>query len=226
MRIGTIRSSSFLLLVSFLLITTACAQSEAEKLKLSYQHEDKALELRQKGDIQGAIREQQKAIELNSNDSKPLTVLAGMYIEEKNWQKVKDVSSKAVKLNPKDAWAHYLLAQALDNLGNNQESLKERRIASDLEPDNTLFLVNLGVAQELSGDNKAARESYKKAVSINPDYIYGLYRLGLLEAEEGNLEKAKQIFEKIIQTKPTEEGDEKFIEEIRQRLEQLERASN
>lgn len=219
---------TFLLVLIVALGLTACAQNEQAELEQSRQFERKALELRLKKDFRGALREQLKAVELNPKDSKPLTILAGIYEEigeaenaPDNIQKSKDVLEKAIKLNSNDAVAHDMYSAVLDQTGDRQGALRERLQAARLEPTNLTYLTNVGVQQNVLNDNTSARETYKKILKKNPNFIYALYHFGVLEKEEGNFEKAIDLFTQAIDAKVIESDDEQFQETARKRLEQV-----
>lgn len=216
---------TFLLMLIVALGLTACAQSENAKLEQSLQFEKKALELRLKKDFRGALREQLKAVELNPKDSKPLTILAGIYQEihetenaPENLQMSKDVLEKAVKLNANDAVAHSMLADVLSQNGDKQKALAEWREAAKLEPTKIYYLTNVGVGQHLLDDNQSAKLTFQTILQKYPKHIYTLYRYAEVEVEEGNFNEAVDLFERAIGGESSEEGDEDFQQTARKRL--------
>ncbi len=218
MRIGTLKLSS-LVLLCFLLFINACAQNAEEKLKLSYQHEDKALELRKKGDIQGAIKEQLKAIELNSNDSKPLTVLAGMYMDIKQWEMAETTLEKALKIDGTDSVAHHLYSNIAQRLNKNEIAVKQAEQAVKYDPKNLMYWTNLGVIYGSLENRKSEREAYQKALEIDSNYLPALYNLALLESEEGNTDKAITLLKQVIEKSS---DDEERLQRAQDKLRELE----
>lgn len=219
---------TFLLMLIVALGLTACAQSEKAKIEQSRQFEKQALELRLRKNFRGALAEQLKAVDLNPQDSKPLTILAGIYQEihetenvPEYFQKSKDVLEKAVKLNRKDAVAHSMLADVLSQNGDKQKALAERREAARLEPTRIYYLTNVGVEQHLLDDNNSAKATFQTILQKYPKHIYTLYRYAEVEAEEGNFNKAVDLFERAIDGEPSEDGDEDFQQTARKRLEEV-----
>lgn len=219
---------TFLTMLIVALGLTTCAQSEKANLEQSRQLEKQALELRLKKDFRGALREQLKAVELNPKDSKPLTILAGIYQEihetenvPEYFQKSKDVLEKAVELDRNDAVAHSMLADVLSRNGDKQKALAEWREAARLEPTRIYYLTNVGVGQHLLNDNTSAKATFQTILQKNPKHIYTLYRNAEVEAEEGNFNKAIDLFERAIDSEPIEDGDQDFQQTAKKRLDEV-----
>jgi tetratricopeptide (TPR) repeat protein len=214
----------YLILVTALLIffSSACSQTKEEKMKLAKDHSNKALELRYKGDVKGAIQEQLKAIELNQDETELSVNLIGFYLDDGNIEKAKETTEKVLNLIPNNAWINYFYGEVLEKKGDYDKALKYRSKAVELEPANPLFLSNLGSVQESIGNKVSAKESFKKALQINPNYIFALHRLGQLE-EEDNKKEAIRLFEKIINMPKSlyDFGDESFVEEASKELNKL-----
>ena len=218
------------MLVSILLMLTnaACAQSEAARIKESRQHEAKALELRQGGNLENALKEQQKAVELNPNDSKPLTILAGIARQisrEQNkpeyLQQSKEALEKAITLNDKDAVAHEMLADVLDLSGDKERALAEQKEAARLEPQNLNYLTNVGLMQNELYQIEEARETYRSVLAKDPKFIYALYQFGVFEEQEGNVVRATEFYESALRAQPKESGDKLYQEDVQKRLGEL-----
>ncbi len=168
----------------------ACGQTQEQKMKQIKEHEEKAKQFRYQKKFDEAIKEQQKAVDIDRNYVGSWVLLGTIYSEATQWQKAVDALNKAVELEPKDAVIYALLGNAWEHLNNLQKSIEYRKKAVSLEPDNIDYLVNLGATQNLLEDNKSARVSYEKAFEIDPNYTGAIYNLAILEEEEGNIEKA------------------------------------
>lgn len=220
MRRGAVNKFSVLLLLGFCFFSFACGQTEEEKIKQSHKHEDKALDLREKGKLQAAIQEQNRAVELNAKDANPLVVLAGMYLETGDLQKAANAAQKAVRLNPELAWARHLYANALRRLNEKEKALEQAKEAVRIEPDNALFLTNLGTLYGSLEDKKAEKESYEKALKIDPKYSSALYNLALLEIEDKNESNAITLLKRFIENASPE--DKEGIKRATEKLKELE----
>jgi Tfp pilus assembly protein PilF len=230
MRLTVINKLFLLFLFCFCFFNAACGQTETNKIKLSNEYARKAFESRQKGNLESAVQEQSKAVELNPNDGKLLTVLASIYISLYEQNKLKDdlqkaeiILKKALELEPGDAVGHDMLAGVFDLLGKKKEALEESEKVVKLQPGNLQSLTNLGSAQNGVGDSQSARETFKKVLQKNPNYAYALYNYAELELEAGNRAKAIELFERGGKAGAVSdnENNTKYIEICRKRLEEL-----
>jgi tetratricopeptide (TPR) repeat protein len=225
----TVKNKWLMPLLILCLFFNACGQSESERIKLHNQHTNKATALREQGKLEEAIEEQKKAVEMLPDDGKPLMVLATLYIDlyEKNkvlelLEKANNLLEKAVKLEPEDAIGHQMLSLSLERLGNKERALIEMKKAVQIQPADLENQVNLGAILENLEKFNEARETFGKVLQKNPNYIYGLYHFAELEFKEKNYPKAMELFERAIKVKPAEDGsDVKYIEICKQRLEEL-----
>ncbi len=225
-----VRSRFFLLfLFSFSLFNFACGQPEKQQPTEFNKHEAKAFELRQKGDLRGAIQEQTKAIELNPSYAQSLTVLAGMYVDlyeqnksKENLEKAKELLTKALELDPNDAVGHDMLAGTLDRLGDKSGALRESEKVVRLLPNDLEGLTNLAINQNDNEQTNDATATLEKVLQKNPNYAYALYHYAELELEKNNRTKAIELFERGSKaTASDNKNDTKYIEICRKRLQEL-----
>lgn len=215
--------------VLFSLFSFACGQTEVEKIKLHNQYTNTAYDLREQGELLKAIEYQQKAVELFPKNADTLAVLAGMYMKlyeqtssKKELEKAKDLLLKASKIKPNDVVIYKMLAGVFDMSGNEKETLKYSQKAVELQPENLESLTNLGTAQNSVENNDVARAIFEKVLQKNPNYAYALYHYAELELETGNKAKALKLFERGSKASESDnEGNTKYIEICRQRLEEL-----
>ncbi len=226
----TVNKISFLFLILFCLFSFACGQTEAEKIKLHNEYVDKATVLRKQGDLQGAIEQQKKAVEIFPNNADTLAVLAGIYLDlyekdssKSNLENSKHLLERASKINPKNVVIREMYSTILELLGDKQGALREMKAAVELQPDNLDNRVNLAVIQKSLGKNESARENFEYVLQRNPNYIYALYHYGEAELEDGNIEKAKELFSKVVDLDETAESrDLNFVRDSKKRLVELE----
>ena len=216
------------ILLMLIVSLTACAQSDEARLKQSQQHQEKSNELRLQGNLEAAITEQLKAIEITPNDLQAQSVLGSLYNQtarEKNkpeyFRKAQESLEKAIKLDPNDAVSHSMLAKVLDQTGNKQGALREWREAARLEPTRLYYLTNIGVGEHLLNDNQSAKVTFQTILQKYPKHIYTLYRYAEVEAEDRNFDKAIDLFEKAINSEPSEAEDEDFQQTARKRLAEI-----
>jgi Flp pilus assembly protein TadD len=218
-------------IVFFLLIlvgfgSVSCAQSEEAKSEQSRQYQRKSNELRLQGNLEEAITEQLKAVEITPNDLQAQSVLGSLYIQtaqEKNkpeyLQKAKEPLEKAIKINPNDAVAHNMLADALDQTGDKQGALRELQESVRLDPKNARYLNSLGAVYGLLGDTKKEREFYEKAIVADDSYSAAFYNLALLEKAEGNFDIAIGFFNRSIKLA---DGNKESINRANEKIQEIE----
>lgn len=229
MRRGAINKAGLLFLLLFCFFNIACGQMQADKIKQHNDYANKAAAFRNQGDLQSAVEEQKKALELFPDNPDTLAVLAGMYLtlnedkpSKENLENAKQLLEKATKINPNDAVSRKMYSATLELLGDKQGALREMESAVELQPENLDNLVNLAVIQKSVGDGKSAQENFEKALRKNPNYIYALYHYGEVEVENGNFEKAERLFKKAVDLERNEDRrDADLIEECRKRLAEI-----
>lgn len=211
-------SATIILLFVF---SYACSQKKEEKTMSAAEHRERAFAFIQEGNVAQAIQEQIKAVELDGNNAQLLIELCGFYLDANDLKNARITAEKITAMDNKNAWGHSLYAEVLEKSGEEKKGLEERKIASELDKENLLFLTNLGIAQENSGDNASAKITYEQVINKNPKFIYALVRLGLLEDELGNKQKAVELLEKAVTLSSTEIDDEAFKESARKKLSEL-----
>lgn len=221
MRFGTGRKilSSAIILLS--VVSFACSQKKEEKKMSAAEHREKAFIFMQEGKTAQAIQEQVKAVELDGSNAQLLIELCGFYLDANDLKNARITAEKIIAADDKNVWGHSLYAEVLEKSGEEKKGLEERKIASELDKENPLFLTNLGIAQENSGDNAAAKITYEQVINKNPRFIYALVRLGLLEDELGDKQKAVELLEKAVMLPSAEVDDEGFKESARKKLSEL-----
>ena len=99
--------------------------------------------LHQRGRVEEAIAEYQKAIELNPDFTWPRAGLCAVYHEQGKLDLAIAECKRAIDRNPADAEAHDLLARVLGQCGRTGESIHEYETALTLKPNVVAFQNNL-----------------------------------------------------------------------------------
>lgn len=213
-----------LMLISFGSIS--CAQSQETKLEQSLQYQRKSNELRLQGNLEAAIIEQSKAVELTPNNLQAQEVMGSLYIQtarEKNepeyLPKAKEALEKAIKLDASDASTHSMLADVLAQTGDKQDAVKEQLKAVELAPNNARYLSNLGTYYGLIKDKKSEREQYYRALKIDDNYSPAIFNLALLEKEEGNYDKAIVLLKRAIEL---DAANEQSVNQSKEKIKEIE----
>jgi tetratricopeptide (TPR) repeat protein len=221
----TVRNKCLLLiLLSFCLFVSACGQSENEKKKLAFEHQEKAFLLQDKGDLKNALIEQLKVAELRPNEYSSYVNLYNIYVEMENWENALDVAQKAVRLAPEKAEAYYNLAFPLRKLRDKQGAIKAFENSLRLNPKDTNAWINLGVTHEELKDPISAKKAYEEALKVNSEYVPAIYYLAELEVDEGRIDNAIKLFQKAIDVKIPKEREAEELDyqpSAKKRIEEL-----
>jgi tetratricopeptide (TPR) repeat protein len=96
---------------------------------------------------------------------------------------------RALQINPKMTFAHFLVASALFGLGQTADALKE----FEAEPEAQFHFAGLAIAQHKLGDDKAARQSFAQLQARVGDSA--LYQEAEVLAQWGETEQALQALQ-------------------------------
>ena len=135
-----------------------------------------------KGDLDGAIADYNRAIELDPKD-------ASAYYNRGNAKKAKgDLDgaiadyNRAIELDPKLAIAYYNRGNAKDDKGDLDGAIADYNRAIELDPKYAIAYNNRGFAKEARGDLDGAIADYNRAIELDP-------KLAIAYNNRGNAEK-------------------------------------
>lgn len=124
----------------------------------------------------------------------------------------------AIRLDPRDATAHYNLGVVLASQGRTDEAIERNREAIRLKPEYPQAHSNLASALESRGDLDGAVRHYREAIRIDPRYVIGHYNLAVALRRQGRTAEAVGHLEEALRLKPE-------FPEARQLLDNLRSAS-
>jgi len=167
------------------LLLLLCLQS-AQSLPELNQHVEAGLKAKRAGDLDAAIREFKRVVELAPGLAAAHVNLGAVYYEKKDYANAIPSLRKALELNPDLPGAHEMLGAALLAQGYTLQSIPhlEKSRADDL----------LGVALLESGNPREAIDRLEAALVKRPDDPDLLY---YLSQAHGQL--SKQVFDRLIE---------------------------
>jgi len=118
----------------------------------------------------------------------------------------------ALQRDPDDAMAHYNLATLLSGINQERDALDEYRKASDLSPENTLFLERLAVSLVMNGDPHGALLRLQKAVVLLPASPELRFNLGYVLESQGEFAAALEPLQKAVELSQGRNG--RFLAEL------------
>ncbi|MFH1227874.1 MAG: tetratricopeptide repeat protein [Planctomycetota bacterium] len=168
---------------------------------------DKGVEKYRKGDLDGAITDYTRAIEI---DPKFAEAYYGRGLANGNLGNYKDTiedCTKAIELNPKYAEAYGDRGSAYANNNDFDQAIANFNKAIELNPkyatayynrglvyqniDRAItFLTKLGSAYDDKGDLDQAIADYTKAIELNPNYANAYHNRGIAYASKEDYQKA------------------------------------
>src|SRR5262249_46868734 len=129
-------------------------------------------------------------------------LLASLLQSEGRLDEASQEYRKALKIDPRNASAHYGLAVVLDLQKNKDAAIAEYRRAIDLNPRKAIAYVALGLALLAQKEKDEALVQTLRAVKLAPRNADAHLALGVVQRHKNNAEEAKKEFEAAIKINP------------------------
>lgn len=189
---------SALIIIIPLIISFSCKKSDSEILK-------EAVITAKESPLNREIKKLEFGIKKEQNPEKKARILSS--IAEIDIQK-NDIDSalkrarRAIKLNPNNHSAHYVLAKALLDRGRYDKSQREITKAIRLENKNAAYYFELANIHYKKGKAGKAIKNYKKAISLDPEFLDAYNNLGVLLFQAGKNREAEKTLKKATLVDP------------------------
>jgi|GEM_PF-3805091 len=155
-----------------------------------------------KGDLDGAIADYTKAIELKPDYAEAYNNRGIAWVDKGEYDKAIEDFSRAVELKPDLAQAYYNRGNAWANKGEYDRAIEDYTKAIELKPDYAAAYNNRGFARAEMGDLNGAIADYTKAVELNPQDARAYNNRGNAKYYKGDLDGAIEDLTKAIKLKP------------------------
>jgi tetratricopeptide (TPR) repeat protein len=155
-----------------------------------------------KKNIEKAISNYKKAIQINPSNSENYARLGKAYIEQGDKRTAFDKFAKAIELNRNDYKSYYQVGLIMYDLNKRKDAQivldNALRIKQDYTPASELLAIIL------CAENKydEAINVYKEAIKYDSDNYELYYSLGVVRTELRDFEEARECYEKAIELKP------------------------
>jgi len=189
----------FLLIIAGYFSSSAYAASNEDVLL------KRANELYKEGDIEEAITNYEKIIELNPTNYEVLCFLCVGYDKTKQSTKALETCSRAINIIPDRPEAYLNLGMVYRNLGQRESEISnfEKAIKHSKSPEiYTKAYANLGFTFVSLGQYNNAQMNFKKAIEYDPKNYEAHYWLGFCYYKSGDLETARKYYEKSLEINP------------------------
>ena len=134
----------------------------------------------------------------NPNHLETIFYLSMIALKNREFDKAKILSQKAIKINPTFAEAHHNLGQSFKDLGENEKAITSYKDAIKIKPNLFASYNNLGNIFKENGENKKAIEYFLNAIKINPKSFEAYNNLGIVYKLLKDYKRAGECFKNAI----------------------------
>lgn len=174
---------------------------EKDTTTASDEHNSRGIELADRGWLDEAVKEFQRAIELDPSSAHAHDNLATVYAEKKHYRAALDEYLLALRLEPESATAHYNLACFLSSHAIDF-AIAEYREAIELEPDYPDAHLNLGLTLADVERNEEAMLELKRAVELDGADALCRHELAGLQMDLGDYRSAITQLKEVVRLEP------------------------
>jgi len=163
---------------------------------------DRGLEYKNRGDIDSAISDYNKAIELDPAIGTAFDARGHAYEDKGEFERAIADFDEAVRLNPKDAFAFSHRGAALRQRGDHDRAIADFNEAVRLDPDYAEGFSYRGSEYAEKGDYDRAIVDFDKAISLDPRLVSALNGRGKVYQSKGDHDRAIADFSAAITLNP------------------------
>ncbi len=154
------------------------------------------------GDYRGAHAHAIKLIHQDPHNPTPYLLLARLSLDHNNHTKAVELYQKSVELGPDNAYCLAYYAQALTQLGKQNEAKSWADKAATLKPDDAHLADIIGVVYSRTGFHEKAVPWFKKAVAADSEPANYHYNLGASMQFLGDFSAAKNAYLATLDREP------------------------
>ena len=171
------------------------AIQEVRKMKLDWEfsrtYHNRAAAYSKKGEVELAIKDYTKAIELYPDEPNTYYDRGNTYYEKGDYDRAIEDYTKAIELNPVFVSAYINRGNVYGNKNDYDSAIKDHTKAIELNPNSANAYNNRGVAYGEKDDAGCAIENYTKAIELNPNHDIAYYNRGMVWLHLQKWNKAK-----------------------------------
>jgi tetratricopeptide (TPR) repeat protein len=162
----------------------------------------RGVQLRQMGDIEGAIREYSEALRLDPKYAEAYCMRGIAYKSKGDFDKAIADQTEAIRLNLKFAEAYCMRGVAQKSKGKLNKSIDDFTQAIRLNPKYTEAYLLRGIANDDNGHIDAAISDYSKAIRLDSTDAGAYCMRGIARKQKGDIDKAVSDFTEAIRLDP------------------------
>ena len=168
----------------------------------SFAHNNLGLVLAERGELEEAIKEFRRAVEIDPAFVEAQSNLGYFLARQGSSQEAIVHLHRALEVEPGFVNAHNTLGNILADRGALDEAVEHFRKALQTNPQSAMTHYNLGRALAKRGDAKGAIAQYRQALEIDPSDVDVHNNLGLLLLSLDNVDQAVEQFGEALRINP------------------------
>ena len=165
-------------------------------------HRNLGVALFQKGQVDDAVAQYEKALEIYPNYAVAHYSLGNALLQKGQLDEALTQYQKAVEIDPNDEEAHVNFGNALFQKGQLDEAVAQFQKAVAINPNDAEAHYNLGNALSRRGQLDGAVAQFQKALEIAPDSFATHFNLGVAFFQKGQLDEAITQLQEVLRLKP------------------------
>ena len=189
----------FLFIAAALQLSPALASEPKSQV---YSHFLNALLLEKNGELERALSEYNRSLELEPQAGAVLRQRASLHMKMGNPEKALADTQAIVKQRPQDAESLKLLANIYLMRGQAEQARLALEKVLELDPKDSQSLMDLSLIL-ITEDPPAAAKSLEKLSRMEPDSSEVFYHLGLAHQKTGDEEKSAAAFKRVVELDPS-----------------------
>ena len=173
-------------------------RDKEKELREDIYHFNMAVYFQRRNDIQSALLEYARVIELSPYNAEVYNNMGALYNQIGEYEKAVAVLQKALIIDPSYSKAHNNIGLVYYEGSHLERAQVHLARAIELAPADLESYNNLGLVYKKMNELDKAEEAFSRALAINPDYAAAHYNLALLYEETGRLEEARRHYNGFI----------------------------
>lgn len=169
-----------------------------KELREDIYHFNMAVYFQRRNDIQSALLEYARVIELSPHNAEVYSNMGALYNQVGEYEKAVAVLQKALIIDPSYSKAQNNIGLAYYEGGHLEQARDHLARAIELAPANLESYNNLGLVYKKMNELDKAEEAFSRALAINREYAAAHYNLAILYEETGRLGEARRHYNAFI----------------------------
>lgn len=158
----------------------------------------------QAGDMDTALTNFLQAIEKDPNMILAHSAVAGVYLEQQNYQAALASADKVIELDPENPRGMRFKYEAYKGMGDEENSKKALRQLQRLAPggDTIKMIFNEGVDATKVGDLKTAKDRFTEVLDLDANFKEAIAALAVIYIKESDFTNAVAMAERVLAIDP------------------------